>query len=502
MTNETVPVPRLVFINRQQLVLRSMDVEKLVDEDHCVRAIWELVGRLDLRRYHEQIAAVEGSAGREHTDPRLLISLWLYAYSRGVSSARELARQCEYEPGCQWLCGLQPVSHRTLSGFRSENQAGLDDLFTQVLGMLSAEGLITLERVTLDGTKVKANAGGNSFRGREKIAAHLAAAREQVRQLNEEAANEEKLASRRSAARRRAARQRASRLEAAWREVERLQRERKHDRKGFVARASTSDPEAHVMRNGEGGTVPSYNVQVVTDTKHGLVVNVEATTDAIDYRQLDGALERCEEKVGQLPQQIVADGDYTNHASVQRAAERGVDFYGSWQNSWKPREQDALGRKAAFVGAAFPFDAEQDCFVCPAGEKLQHRAALNRGQGVRTHVYRAPKGVCSACPLRNDCAPPGAKSAWRRSVTRIEEPGATTVFKAKMKTEAAHQIYAQRSRVAEFVHAWMKERCGLRQFRCRGRVKATMEAMWVCLSYNLARWFALRRSLHPQAVPL
>jgi hypothetical protein len=87
---------------------------------------------------------------------------------------------------------------------------------------------------------------------------------------------------RRAAARRRAARQRASQLEAAWREVERLQREKRHDRKDFVARASTTDPEAHVMRNGEGGTVPSYNVQVVTDTKHGLVANVEATTDAID----------------------------------------------------------------------------------------------------------------------------------------------------------------------------------------------------------------------------
>src|SRR5258707_9654961 len=145
MTNGPAAVPRLVSINRQQLVLRSMDVEKLVDEEHCVRAIWELSGRLDLRRYYEEIAAIEGVAGREHTDPQLLIALWLYAYSRGVSSARELARQCEYEPGCQWLCGLQPVSHRTLSGFRSDNKAALDDLFTQVLGMLSAEGLITLE---------------------------------------------------------------------------------------------------------------------------------------------------------------------------------------------------------------------------------------------------------------------------------------------------------------------------------------------------------------------
>src|SRR6266850_8234787 len=229
MISHEPPVPRLVSIDRKQLLLRTMDIDKLVDDEHCVRSIWELVGRLDLRLYHAQIAAVEGSAGREHTDPQLLISLWLYAYSRGTSSARELARQCEYEPGCQWLCGLQLVSHRTLSGFRSEHKAALDDLFAQVLGMLSAEGLITLERVTLDGTKIKANAGGNTFRGHEKIAAHLEAAREQVRVLNAQAENEEQLAKRQGAAKRRAARQRASRLEAALREVERLQREKVHD---------------------------------------------------------------------------------------------------------------------------------------------------------------------------------------------------------------------------------------------------------------------------------
>jgi transposase len=499
MSDEKTPVPRLVSINRQQLLLRTVDVERLIDDEHCVRSIWELVGRLDLRCYYAKIDAVEGSAGREHTDPHLLISLWLYAYSRGVSSARELARQCEYEPGCQWLCGLQPVSHRTLSGFRTDNQAALDDLFAQVLGMLSAEGLITLERVTLDGTKIKANAGGNTFRRQEKIAAHLAAAREQVRILNEQAENEEQLAKRQASARRRGARQRASRLEAALREVERLQREKVHDRKTFVARASSTDPEAHVMRNGEGGTVPSYNVQVLTDTAHGLVVNVEATTDAIDYRQLEPALERCEERLGSPPQQIIADGDYTNHASVQAAAERGVDFYGSWQDSWKATERDAHGRTAVFVSTAFPYDAARDGFTCPAGQTLLHAAILNRGHGVRTHVYRAPKEACRKCPLRSQCAPPNPRAGWRRSITRIEEPSATTSFKAKMKTEEAQQIYAQRSRTAEFVHAWIKERCGLRQFRCRGRLKATMEATWACLSYNVMRWFGLQRSLRAEA---
>ena len=345
---------------------------------------------MDLSLYHAEIAAVEGRAGRDHTAPRLLISLWLYAYGRGISSARELSRQCEFEPGSMWLCGCQPISYRTLSGFRSDYQVALDDLFVQVLGMLSAEGLITMERVTLDGTKIKANASGNTFRRKEKLEAHLALAREQVQKMNAQATEEDKRASRQVAAQRRAARQRKSRLESAVREVERLQRLRKRDPKEFVARTSSTDPQAHVMRNGEGGTVPSYNVQLVTDTTHGLVVNVEATTDAIDYRQLEPALDRCKTTLGRLPKQIVADGDYTNHASVRAAEAAGVNFYGSWQESWRPTEHDARGRGPAFMASAFSYDAERDIYICPAGEKLTHHAIYNDKNGVRRHVYKQP----------------------------------------------------------------------------------------------------------------
>ena len=138
------------------------------------------------------------------------------------------------------------------------------------------------------------------------------------------------------------------------REVERLQRTRKRDPKEFVARASSTDPQAHVMRNGEGGTVPSYNVQLVTDTTHGLVINVEATTDATDYRQLEPALDRCKTTLGRLPKQIVADGDFTNHTSVKAAETAGVSFYGSWQETWRPTDYDACGRGPAFIASALP----------------------------------------------------------------------------------------------------------------------------------------------------
>ena len=223
--------------------------------------------------------------------------------------------------------------------------------------------------------------------------------------------------------------------------------------------------------------------------------DVKKALQRLDHHQLEPALERCAQTLGRHPQQVVADGDYTNHASVAAAANSGVDFYGSWQASWKPGEGDAQGRRAAFLASAFPYDAEKDCFTCPAGETLIHHATLNREHGVRIHVYRPPREACRSCALRRQCAPQKARPAWVRSITRLEEPTATLAFKAKMATAEAQQIYGQRSRIAEFPHAWIKERCGLRQFRCRGRLKATMEATWAALSYNLTRWFALRRRL-------
>jgi hypothetical protein len=260
-----------------------------------------------------------------------------------------------------------------------------------------------------------------------------------------------------------------------------------------VLRQETEYSRNRFFAVGEGGTAPSYNVQLLTDTAHGLIVNLEATTEGVDHHQLAPALERCEQTLGRHPQQVVADGNYTHHASVEAAANSGVDFYGSWQESWKPGESDAQGRSGAFLASAFPYGAERDGFTCPAGQALTHQATQNREYGVRIHMYRAPREACHGCPRRSPCAPPTARPAWVRSIARSEEPAATRAFEAKMATEEAKQICAQRSRIAEFPHAWIKERCGLRQFRCRGLLKATLESTWAALRYNLTRLCALKR---------
>lgn len=477
------------------MLFRPVNVEKLIEEDHPARNLWELVGSLDLSLYHQATGAVEGRAGRPAINPQLLISLWLYGYSKGISSAREISRQCEYEPGFTWLCGFEPVNHHTLSDFRAGHKEALDHLFAEVLGLLSAEGLITLERVTQDGTKVRANAGSNTFRLADALAEHLKLAQEQVRLMDEQVQQEDQVNARREAAEKRAREDRRERLQRAQAEVERMQAAKKRDRDEYVARASTTDPDAHLMRPSEGGAVPAYNVQVTTDAEHGFVIGVAVTTDAIDYRQLEPALDRVLAAQGRYPEQIVADGDYTNHASVQAAAARGVDFYGSWKPKWEPSDHDAFGRAREFHSSAFVYEAEQNRYICPAGEALVLYNIQQTEHGGQLALYRAPASACRNCPQRSSCAPAKAKPKWRRSISRSVESPVVTAFKNKMSTEAARAIYKLRAQVAEFPHAWIKARCGLRQFRGRGSTKVACEAVWAFLSYNLSRWFALRRQL-------
>ena len=178
--NITDKQPLIRYVNRQQMSWRAVDVEKLVSDDHPARAIWTLIGRLDLSPFYQAIESSVEEGGRPAFDPQLLISLWVYAYSQGIGSAREVARRCEYDPAFQWLTGLTEVNYHTLADFRVEKQQELDELFTQVLAALSKEGLITLEQVTQDGTKIKALASSRSYRHEEMIREHLEQARQRV----------------------------------------------------------------------------------------------------------------------------------------------------------------------------------------------------------------------------------------------------------------------------------------------------------------------------------
>ena len=216
--------------------------------------------------------------------------------------------------------GIAVVNAHTLSDFRVKHDKALKGLFVQVLGLLSADGLITLERVMQDGTKIRANAAADSFRRKERVEQALKEAQEQVEAV--EALSEEETSRRMAKARQRAARERQERLEQALKEFEQLAKEGK-DKEN--RRVSTSDPEARVMKQPDGGFAPSYNVQIDTDAKNGVVVAVGVVQAGNDFEQLESGIDRVEQNLGKTPEQVVTDGGFVsrdNIVAMKRAGNR------------------------------------------------------------------------------------------------------------------------------------------------------------------------------------
>src|SRR5258708_8254411 len=163
-----LPAARLKDIDRNQSYWGGVSVEGLMPADHVARASWEVTEKLEFSGFLKDNKSVEGKQGRQRWDPRLLASVWVYAYSQGIGAAREIERQMEYEPGLRWLTANGKVNYHSLSDFRVDHGEAVEKLFSELLGMLSREGLLDLAEVTQDGTKIRAAAGGSSLRREEK----------------------------------------------------------------------------------------------------------------------------------------------------------------------------------------------------------------------------------------------------------------------------------------------------------------------------------------------
>ena len=329
---------RLRQANRQQLAWGRIDLDAQLPEDHAARAIWAIVERLDLSALYAQVEARGEVAGASAIDPKILLALWVYATSEGEGSAREIWRLTKLHAAYRWLCGGVEIGYHTLSDFRSQQGQVLDDLITQVLALLMKQELVQLSRIAQDGTRVRASAGASSFRREQTLEALILAAREHLEAVTREAADPA-ISAQRAAARKRGARERLARLEAALQQVPEVAETKKRSgAKDTAVRVSSTDPEARVMKMGDGGFRPAFNIQFATTTdKARVIVGVAATNRGSDMGETTPMLDQVEKRTGVRPDQMLVDGGYAQHDAIEQAAGHGTTFYAPLP---KPREGD------------------------------------------------------------------------------------------------------------------------------------------------------------------
>jgi len=342
--------PRLREPVRDQIELRAVDIDSLIGQDHPVRAIWAYVEGLDLSELEDRIKVRDNAPGHPAISPRLQLALWLYATSEGVGSARALARLCESHDVYRWLCGGVSVNHHTLADFRIAHAQLLDRLLTEQVAALAQAGLIDLTALAQDGVRIRASAGAASFRRQATLEQHLAQAQATVEALKREVDGDPDASNRRiRAARERAARERAERVASAQRALSEIKAQREQRDKGRgqdsatehgnetageqenkrqrEPRASTTDPDARVMKMADGGFRPAYNVQVASVAGEQIVVAVEPCSSGSDRGLMRPMLERLGAKTGQFPAHHLADGGFTSARDIEWAHGERIEVY-------------------------------------------------------------------------------------------------------------------------------------------------------------------------------
>jgi transposase len=423
---------RLRKPERRQLAMVTQCADDLVRPLHAVRTVMALVETLEVSGFCAPIRAREGIAGRDATDPRLLVSLWQYACVRGIGSARELARRCEESAPFGWLCGGVSVNHRLLSDFRTDHADALDALFTQVLVTLVDKKLVRVSRISQDGVRVRVSAGSSSFRREERLQQLLVQAQQQVlalRQQLESPAQSAAVTARQKAARTRAAESRQHRLEQAIAQLPELKKKQaeaaQRAGKGKCGdqirakqpRVSTTDASRRGMKMANGGFNPAANVQLATDTDSRAILGVEVSNEGSDSAGLSQPMrQQVEQRTGGKVEQHLMDGGYLCMEDIIEAHQQGVEL-----------------------------------FVPPKPA----RNPQNRGQEL------TPKPSDSE-----------AIRAWKQ----------------RMGSEEGKKIYQQRAATSETVNAELRTYRGLAPLTVRGLNKIKCVALWCALAYNLTHF--------------
>lgn len=318
--------------DRRQMLLLPCSLEDLIPADHAARTIVAAVARLDLSGFYDPIKARQGVAGREPMDPPLLVSLWLLAAVDGVASGRKLEELCGEHAAYRWVCGGVSVNYHTLNDFRTGHGAALDELFTQVLGRLTHAGVVRVERITHDGTKARACAGARSFKKRQTLEKHLAAAREHLEALGRLADESPAAATQRQrSAQQRVAEQRLAKINQAMDELAKVSaakaKQKQKPSKDRPAKASTTDPEARMQKMPDGGFRPAYNIQLAQDPVSRAIVGVAVAADGSDKDQAEPMRQQVQQRTGTKVQDHLIDGGYLTLEGVDEATAQGVRLY-------------------------------------------------------------------------------------------------------------------------------------------------------------------------------
>ena len=449
--------------SRQQSTLLPDTLDDYVDEDHPVRVIDAFVDTLNMKALGFSKAET-CIIGRKPYHPGDLLKLYIYGYLNQTRSSRRLEKECHRNLELLWLMKRLAPDFKTIADFRKDNANALRGACREFIQFCRQANLLSGRLVAVDGSKFKAAASKDSVTRR----AQLPEQRQRIddlinrylQQLNQ-ADNEEQDIELDSAS-----------VEEALKKLQQqklvlIEVEAQMDERGRN-QACITEPDAKLMRSGREGMLVGYNIQSAVDADSGLIIYHEVTDESDDRRQLYPMAHQTKVELDRKTLNVLADGGYSNgeHLAACDAEDITVTL---------PNNRNNSNQGNGYPRSAFTYDADQDCYICPAGERLTNKT-VNR----KEKRYMYTREGCHTCRLQSKCT-----KANKRWVGRHFNEEAFERCEARLKQNPA--LMRQRMAIVERPFAILKQIMGFRRFLCWGIDGARSEMSLVVLSYNLKR---------------
>lgn len=456
---------------RFQMKLLPQSIEEYVTKDDPVRAYDAFVEALDYNELGIEINP--NKVGNSEYDPKAMLKLFVYGYSYGVRSSRKLERETYHNLSFMWLMGGLKPDHKTIAEFRRRHKKAIKKVLKQCARMCMKLDLISGNVLFVDGTKIRANASASRTHDKawyeeqlKKVDQRIDALVEQSEALDEK---EEDLDS-------------FVVMDKELGKAERLKRVIEDTLTEFeetkCEKINQTDSDCANMHSIHGNHA-SYNVQSVVDDETGLIVNADAVNDATDVNQFSRQIEQAHEVLEKPCETACADAGYADTEELEKIDSKGIDVI-------VPSQRQALheGEKP-FSKSRFTYDKEQDCYWCPAGQRLNY-IGTDRKKGKRHYRIIKPE-FCHRCEHYGQCT--SAKKG--RKIIRLALEEVKEKLEAKYEEEASQEIFARRKDRVEHPFGHIKWNLKADAFLMRGREGVGAETSLLATCFNLARMISI-----------
>lgn len=454
--------------NRDQMELLPSSIEEYVGKEDPVRVYDAFVESLNFAELGIELD--EEQVGNPEYDPKAMMKLLVYGYSYGVKGSRKLERECHHNLSFMWLMGGLKPDHKTIAEYRRRHKGALKKVLKQCVRLCIELDLIAGNVLFVDGTKIRASAGKSKTYERGWYDKRLKAIDQRIEQLIAESERiDQGEAGERSLVK---TNQELAQAERLREKIEKALKTMEESGRGQV---NLTDPDCAIMHSVQGSHA-SYNVQAVTDDKHGLLVHIDAVPDTSDVNQFACQIEAAQEQVGKRCEVGCADAGYADTEELKKIDEQGIKVVVPSQR------QASHGEEKPFSKHRFRYDQEKNCYVCPEGKELRYQGTDHRNG---RKEYRISPKICHACPHFGSCTT--AKRGRKLFRLAYEEEKA----KFEAQYEAFKDIYARRKTRAELPFGHIKRNLKTAAFMLRGRAGVQAEASLLATCFDLRRMMTI-----------